>query len=656
MKYTSVLFVSLLIFISSAFAQHEDGAKYCAHSKAMHNNNTSTFKAINIGVNHSFDVLHYHLQANLIHCFEAPYPNNFNARLDLVFKADSNLNSITLNADWESLEIKEISAPALSFIHQDDDLLTILFEESISAGDSVEISIFYKHREIDDNAFYASDEFVFTDNEPQRAHRWFPCWDQPNDKATWELTAIVPDDVLLGSNGSLIDSLHYGDSIQYHWKSIHPLPTYLAVISARKNWNLDIIDWEKPDGTGSIPIRYYFNEGEDPSFIQGIYPEMSNFFSELFGIYPFEKNGFATLNSKFPWGGMENQTLTSLCPNCWFESLVAHEFAHQWFGDLITCASWADLWLNEGFATYTEALWKEHTNGYEAYESLMLSRKTNYMSGNPGWPISKTFWASTPPPQSVLFNYAITYAKSSCVLYMLRKQMGDETFFAFVKSYATDDDYRFKAITTEEFVEKVNAFTGDDYWWFFSQWIYLPNHPLYQNIFYITAKENNIWNVHFTTHQDQETDFFALPIELNFIGPEIDTTILIYNEYDMQEFDFNFPTEITDIQFDPDNKIFLKEVQTIVGMEEHQQSFDVQILPNPANEKAVIELLLSRNERLNISLSSINGTIRINKDYGFLNAGVHHLTLDTEDIPAGFYIISVESPTFVHTNKLFIVH
>ena len=83
-------------------------------------------------------------------------------------------------------------------------------------------------------------------------------------------------------------------------------------------------------------------------------------YSELFGEHPFEKNGFATLNNQFVWGGMENQTLTSLCPNCWDEGLISHEFAHQWFGDMITCATWADIWLNEGFATYTEALWLEH--------------------------------------------------------------------------------------------------------------------------------------------------------------------------------------------------------------------------------------------------------------------------------------------------------
>ena len=141
---------------------------------------------------------------------------------------------------------------------------------------------------------------------------------------------------------------------------------------------------------------------------------MTTGFSQLFGEHPFEKNGFATLNNQFQWGGMENQTLTSLCPNCWSENLVSHEFAHQWFGDMITCATWADIWLNEGFATYWKRSGTNSRADTRAYKSDINNDASSYLSGNPGWPMYNPSWAITTPPNNTLFNYAITYAKGAC--------------------------------------------------------------------------------------------------------------------------------------------------------------------------------------------------------------------------------------------------
>jgi aminopeptidase N len=183
-------------------------------------------------------------------------------------------------------------------------------------------------------------------------------FDKPSDKALFDLTARVKSNVKLGSNGILADSTLNGNYLTYHWVSNQNVATYLMVITSKVNYQLKIGWWHKlnnPDD--SIPLRYYFNQGENPAPVMAILPEMTTWYSQNFIEHPFEKNGFATLNSDFSWGGMENQTLTSLCPGCWSESLAAHEYAHQWFGDMITCNTWADIWLNEGFATWSEARW-----------------------------------------------------------------------------------------------------------------------------------------------------------------------------------------------------------------------------------------------------------------------------------------------------------
>jgi aminopeptidase N len=139
---------------------------------------------------------------------------------------------------------------------------------------------------------------VFTNNAPEGARNWFPCYDHPSDKATFELIAKTPANVLLGSNGSLVDSIIIADTIYYHWKSRDPVATYLVVISAKVNYNLDIVEWMNPETNEIIPTRFYWQDGENINnlnYIKSINNKMMDFFSDLFGTYPFEKNGYATL-------------------------------------------------------------------------------------------------------------------------------------------------------------------------------------------------------------------------------------------------------------------------------------------------------------------------------------------------------------------------
>ena len=179
-----------------------------------------------------------------------------------------------------------------------------------------------------DGAVYASNGMFFTDCEPEGARSWFPCWDKPSDKATLDLTAKVPSNVKFGSNGKLVDSTFNGDTLTYHWHSDQNVATYLVVMTSKVNYNLDILYWHKiSNPSDSIPIRFYYNDDYTPTNIEGIIKSMMTYYSQNFCEHPFQKNGFAGLNNQFPWGGMENQTLTSICPWCWIEDLISHEFA-----------------------------------------------------------------------------------------------------------------------------------------------------------------------------------------------------------------------------------------------------------------------------------------------------------------------------------------
>lgn len=564
MFHKSIHFLLIFFLCSNLFAQtSQKGSQYCFLNKI----NKDYLPELNLTSpppSHSFNVLDYKLNLDLYNCFLSPYPKSFTGIEVITFRVDSILNQIKLDAWSSSLVIDGVGLAGTSFTHSSN-TLTINLNRTYSPGELVQVEIRYRHQNVSDGAFYVSNGFVFTDCEPEGARRWFPCWDKPYDKATLNLRAKTPATVKLGSNGRLADSVKIGDTIYYNWISRDPIATYLIVISARVNYNLDIIYWVKPSTDEIIPIRFYYNPGESVTSIKPKVLQMINHYSNLFGEHPFEKNGFATLNSQFSWGGMENQTLTSLCPNCWSENLISHEFAHQWFGDIITCATWADIWLNEGFATYCEALWYEYTSGYSAYKNDINGDASSYLSGNPGWAISNPQWAVITPDVNTLFNYSITYAKGACVLHLLRYTLGDSTFFRILKAYGTDTvRFKFKSVTIRDFANLVSEIAGQDMNWFFDQWIYMPNHPVYQNYYSISSIGNSRWIVSFTAKQVQtNTGFFKMPLVLKItFSSGSDTLIRVFNDVNNQTFSFLFNRQPTGLVFDPNNDIVLKQATT----------------------------------------------------------------------------------------------
>lgn len=559
----SLLFViSLLPALLFAQGVYEKGSEYCSQKKINSPQNTSPVE-ITADIEHSFNVLNYELDLNLYNCFISPYLKSFTGNEIMTFEVDSILNSIQLNAVNSSLSIDSVSLAGVSFTHSNN-ILTVYLDQTYNIGDTVNIRIYYRHNNVSDGALYVSNGFLFTDCEPEGARKWFPGWDRPSDKATFDLTVKVPSSVKLGSNGVLIDSVQDADTLYYHWVSSNPVATYLMVMTGKVNYNLDIVYWHKlSNPNDSIPIRFYWNNGENVNnlhYMENKIIDMTNTYSELFGEHPFDKNGFATLNNQFAWGGMENQTLTSLCPNCWSESLIAHEFAHQWFGDMITCATWADIWLNEGFATYIEALWIEHTSGYSAYKNEINSDASVYLGSNPGWPISDPEWAVVTPSVNVLFNYAITYMKGACVHHMLRYVMGDEAYFNGMYNYANDPQLKYHSAVIPDYKEHMSAAYGEDLSWFFNEWIYQPNHPVYSNKYWITGQGEGQWEVGFVADQTQSnTPFHKMPIEIKIhFTTGTDSTIRVMNDSNNQIFTFSFNRQPSSVAFDPDNNIVLK--------------------------------------------------------------------------------------------------
>ncbi|MFH0866277.1 MAG: M1 family aminopeptidase [Bacteroidota bacterium] len=630
-----IFFIFTVINIKAQSTLTKKGSWYC-HQKKI-NAKQLPFKSQNTP-SHSFDVIKYTLNLNLFSCHTSPYPHSFTGYEIVKFKVDSTLNLIKLNAVNSSLTIDSVSLAGAAFTHSSD-ILTITLDNAYFAGDTVEVKIWYKHKNVSDNAFYTGNGFAYTDSEPERARFWFPCWDRPSDKAMTDITAKVRHTVLLASNGRLEDSTHVADTIWYRWISDDPVATYLTVITSKLNYNLDVLYWPKISNPSiKIPIRFYYSSGEDPSPSEDVILDMTTYYSTIFGEHPFEKNGFCSLDQQFMWGGMENQTLTSFCQGCWDEYLTAHEYAHQWFGDMVTCGTWADIWINEGWATFTEALWSEHTMGYTQYKADIDADADYYLNNNPGWAISEPSWAVNTPSMSELFDYAVTYCKGACILHMYRYVIGDALFFSSIKSYATDSvEFKYKNAVIPDFITKMNQETGQTLDWFFNEWLYQPNHPVYANTYYIDDIGGGQWNVNFTANQVQtNAGFFKMPLELKInFSNATDTIITVMNDTNHQPFNFIFSLQPVSLEFDPDNEIVLKEGSTTVDIDDISVPVEnFFIYPNPANNLVTIS---SSQKFSKIEISDVNGNII----YNSINRNNSEASVDFSKQAKGVYFVKV---------------
>jgi len=667
---TALFFTLVLVLINiNLLAQFEykpdsnpkSGAEYC-YMKKINSKNLPLLESSYANIKHSFDVLNYTLDLDLYANYKTPYPKNFTGTNIITLKADSAISSISLNAVNSSLQIDSVSLSGVSFTHQSN-ILNITLDREYAVGETLDVMIYYKHKNVADNAFYVSGGFVFTDCEPEGARKWFPCWDKPSDKATLNLRAKTPANVKLASNGRLADSVKTGDTIYYNWISRDPIATYIMIVTSKANYNLDIINYVSsvnPDY--NFPIRFYYNTNENVTNAKALLPPVTDFFISKFGPHPFEKNGFATLNNQFTWGGMENQSLTSLCPGCWQEMLIVHEYAHQWFGDMITCATWADIFLNEGFATYLESLWLEHKSGLTAYKADVKNNAQTYLNGNPGWAISPSEWAVTTPSSGVLFDYSITYCKAAAVMHLLRYVAGDSVFFSAVYNYANDPELKYKSAVIGDLIAHFNTVSATDMNWFFHQWVYSPNHPVYANKYYVDQNK-----LGFIAKQTQtNTVFFKMPIEIlvKFADGTPDTLIKVFNDQNEQHFVFSFNNPVLSCLFDPDSQIVLKKatlelINPPTGIkEEINQPSSLHLdnnYPNPFNPETTISFNVPEAGFINLSVYNALGQLVSVLENGFLKEGSYIRHFNGKNLSSGTYICVLKSETKTLTNKMTLV-
>ncbi len=310
----------------------------------------------------------------------------------------------------------------------------------------------------------------FVLSEPDGAASFFPSNDHPLDKASYTFRVTVPKPYEVAANGVLTESVDNGAATTFIFDEHDPMASYLATI------NIDEFDTETMNSDNGILIRNYYSTGlpEDvrkPFARQG---EMITYFSTLFGPYPFDVYGALVMNTQFG-AALENQTMSIFGMDMvnledveGTELTVAHELAHQWFGDSVSVADWSDIWLNEGFADYAEGLWIEHTSGRAALDEWVKSQYAEVIQ-NPQY-----FPPPGNPAANDLFNGGV-YVRGGLTLHALRVEVGDEVFFKILQTYF--EHYKNGNVTTEDFLAVVIEVSGKDLTNFMDSWLYSEKMP-----------------------------------------------------------------------------------------------------------------------------------------------------------------------------------
>lgn len=385
-----------------------------------------------------------------------------------------------------------------------------------------------------------------TNCEPWFAHTWWPCKDVLRDKFTLDVWITVPDWMIANSNGILMGAdTVTGDKIRYRWQESYPVIAYLVCMAGTNyvNWTYDY----NYDG-GTMPVDIYAypeNEATARTNTSNLITQIQTFSrSDVFGQYPFinEKYGI----TQVPSGGMENQTLSS--QGSFSAFLNAHELAHQWWGDMITCATWHDIWLNEGFATYAEAVYEEKKPGgsYTSYLNRLQVRRPGSYGG--------TVYVYDITDVSTIFDHTTVYSKAAWVLHMLRHVVKDANFFNTLAAYRSD--FEGGSATTEDFTVVAESVYGGDLQWFFDEWIYNGGAPNYRFGWQQQQIGSQNWlRLYIQQFQSTGNLNFQMPIDITVNTGISSSTIPVWNNARSQWYLLKTDAPAASVQFDKDTWI-----------------------------------------------------------------------------------------------------
>ncbi|TAH37015.1 MAG: hypothetical protein EYC70_08515 [Planctomycetota bacterium] len=451
---------------------------------------------------------------------------------------------------------------------QEDDRLRIWFAVPLRGDETESVSLRYRAQPEKGLYFVERSEFsprpspqIWSQGQDEDHHNWFPLWDYPNDRAGFEAWFRVFDGLKVVSNGTLLGVRQSTDgSATWHWQFRQAFAPYLISVAAGR-WEAYFDTWR------GKRIGYYVPEGCDAATARrsfGETPQMLSFFSDAIGVpYPYEKYDQVAV-SEFLYGGMENITATTQTDRTLHDAraaldqssrgLVAHELAHQWFGDLLTCRGWDELWLNEGFATYFQCLYDEHRLGHDYFELEMEDVRRSYLAAAGGagdesrLPMVEDFRSRCKQEG----GGSHVYSKGAAVLHMIRRELGDEGWWRAIELYVRR--HQWDLVETQDFERAIFDATGRNLRSLFEQWVHCGGFPRFTIAQDWTPATSTL---RLTVRQTQPTDelvpIFSVPVSLQFY---FDFGIALREDIQVtaaeQSIEFSLPERPLNVVFDAD--------------------------------------------------------------------------------------------------------
>lgn len=512
--------------------------------------------------------------------------------------------------------------------------LDVHFPEALAANSLDSISITY-HGEPPTSGFgsfiqseHAGVPIIWTLSEPFGAQDWWPCKNGNEDKIdSIDIIVTTPEQYRVASNGILANEFSPEAGLKtFHWRHRHAIAPYLIAIAVT-NYAVYTDDVLLSDGTIMPMLNYVY-----PESLQNAKRGTANnvkvlqYFDSLFVSYPFKDEKYG--HAQFSWGGgMEHQTMSYVVNFDW--GLLAHELAHQWFGDYVTCANWQEIWLNEGFATYLDGLSRER---YPQFNGDWFNWKTNMIrsiTSQPGGAVK----VSDPTNVNSIFNSRLSYNKASYLVHMLRWKLGDEDFFQGVRNYL--NDHKYGAVVTNDLKVNLEAISGQDLTSYFKNWYEGQGYPIY-DITWAYQNDLLVIRVNQTTSHTS-VPFFDMPIPFEIFGDGVSKKIRVENTSNDQIFEVPIDFDVDYITFDPDLWLVSKStVKYDEGLISATNDLDqeVTLKPNPVQDVLTVSSDNGNWSSWNI-ISNDGRTIRS----GLYNGTVTSITV--ADLHPGLYYIQL---------------
>ncbi len=551
------------------------------------------------------------------------------------FTAKQNMNTITFDLT-NALTVSSVKqgSTSLIFTQNANDELVITLPTTLTSGASSSVVITYSGAPATaNNAFTASyhsgNPIIWTLSEPYGAKDWWPCKQDLNDKVnSIDVYITAPSQYVSVANGLQVSSTTNSNGTKTtHFHHGYPIPAYLIAIAVT---NYQIYNQVGGIAPNTFPIvNYLYPESAFTSQTSlAPTPSIINLYETLIGPYPFRNEKYGHAQCGFG-GGMEHTTVSFM--GGFSRSLIAHEMAHQWFGDKVTCGSWKDIWLNEGITEFMSGMVVKNLTSNASFITWKDGKTTNITSQPDG-----NLYLTDAQLSNVgrIFSSRITYDKGSMVTNMLRFKMGDTNFFQALRNYLNDPALAYGYAVTPQLKAHLETVSGMDLTEFFNDWIYNQGYPSYT----ITVQNLGAGQAKIKVTQTQShpsVSYFEMPLPIRLKNGTQTQDVIVDNTVNGQEFIVSVPFTVTSFEFDPEKDIISKNNSTSLDTRSFAISDTILLYPNPSNDRVTIQLPtnieLKNIEIYNTLGQLVNTQTKSEFSVSALSNGIHFIKINTSE-------------------------